>query len=190
MSGGIEFDIDADQLWAVGEELKATDQQVLFALSVALRKTATTLRTLSARGLKSNLELRTIGLLRKRLKNLKFKTGAWYKVSLWYGLNDMPASWFKGTPKKTASGAAMRGQEIAGGFVAKSKFKGRKTIFKREGKERLPIEEQNLLVEDRAIVFIEDEIFTQTEEIFWKFFKRDLNARVNGLFKEGKMRNQ
>lgn len=176
---GLLFDIDYSQLQRVGDELQASEKQIKFALSAALKRTATTLRTLSARGLKSELELRTINLLRKRLKTMKLRmSSAGDGVQLWYGLNDMPASWFKGTPKQNASGASMRGQQFDGGFVAKSKFKGRRTVFKRTSSARLHIQEQNLAVEDKAIVFIEDKIFDQVEEIFWKHFMRDLNARV------------
>ena len=172
-------DIDASELRRVGDELQASEKQIKFALSAALKRTATTLRTMSARGLKSELELRTINLLRKRLKTLKLRASkSGDGVELWYGLNDMPASWFKGTPKQNSKGASMRGQQFDGGFVAKSKFKGRRTVFKRTGKGRLHIQEQNLAVEDRAIVFIEDEIFEQADRIFWKHFMRDLNARV------------
>lgn len=177
MSGGLNFDIDLSQLRAAGDELQASEKQIKFALSAALNRTATTLRTLSARGLKSELELRTISLLRKRLKAMRLRMGA-DGVQLWFGLNDMPASWFKGTPKRTSGGASVRGREFAGAFVARSQFKNRRTVFKRTGKARLHIEEQNLPVEDKAIAFIEDRIFDQTEEVFWKHFMRDLRARV------------
>jgi len=56
--------------------------------------------------------------------------------------------------------------------------KGKQTIFKRKDKERLPIVEQQLPIEDKAIVYIEDEIFDQVIEIFWGHFQRDLRARV------------
>jgi len=62
--------------------------------------------------------------------------------------------------------------------VAKSKFNGRKTVFKRNGPGRLHITEQLLLIGDKAQIIIEDEIFVQTEDIFWKHFERDLRARV------------
>lgn len=179
MSGGLYFDIDYSQLRALGVELQATERQVKLALHSALNRTATTLRTLSARGLASELQLRTISLLRKRLKTMKLRmTGD--GVVLWYGLNDMPVSWFKGRPKwsETYRGAFMRDYYFEHGFVAKSKFKGRETIFKRTGKKRLHIEEQTIAVEDKGIVFIEDQIFDQTEQIFWKNFTRELNARV------------
>lgn len=179
MSGALHFDINLKELAAAGKQLEASEKQVRAALSRALQRTATTLRTMSARGLKSELELRTIGLLRKRLKSLKVRATKDGGITLWYGLNDMPASWFKGTPRKTSGGASHRGHEVDGAFVGRSKFKNRKTILKRTGKARLPIAEQNLPVEDKAVVFIEDNIFDQTEEIFWKHFSRDLKARVS-----------
>lgn len=177
MSGSLYFDIDTRQLMAVAGELGASERQVKFAFSAACKRTATTLRVMSARGLASELQLRTIGLLRKRLKTLAVR-GDVGGISLWYGLNEMPASWFKGRPKRTAGGASMRDQEFAGAFVARSKFKGRRTVFKRTSSKRLHIEEQNLQVQDAATVFIEDRIFDQTEAIFWRYFVRDLQARV------------
>lgn len=177
MSGSIHFDIDRSQLDQLATELEATPKQVKLAFNAACKRTATTLRTLSARGLAGELQLRTISLLRKRLKTLRLR-GTDDGVQLWYGLNEMPASWFKGRPKETSTGSTLRGQSIEGAFVAKSKFKGRKTIFKRTTKARLHIQEQNLPVQDEATVYIEDKIFDQTEAIFWKNFRRDLQARV------------
>lgn len=180
MSGSLLFDIDTDALRAVGAELQASEKQIRFALNRALHRTAAALRTRAARGLKDELQLRTITLLRNRLKTLRarMRMGDGDGVQLWFGLNDMPASWFKGRPKRTAGGAEKRGHEIPGAFVAKSGVKGRLTLFKRSGKKRLPIVEQNLPIQDAAVVFIEDEIFTQTETIFWNHFRRDLAARV------------
>lgn len=173
----LQFDIDLSQLRLAGAELEASEKQVRAAFSSACQRTATTLRTRSARGLASELQLRTIGLLRKRLKSLRLRARG-DGVQLWYGLNDMPASWFKGAVTENAKGAAKRGHQVDGGFAARSKFKGRRTLFKRTGKARLHIAEQNLPIEDQAVVYIEDEIFDQTEEIFWKNFTRELRARV------------
>lgn len=177
MSGALYFDVDTDDLKRVASDLGATDKQVRYAFNYARKRTATTLRTMAARGLKDELQLRTVTLLRKRLKSVKLRSSD-DGLALWFGLNDMPVSWFKGTPKRTAGGATARGHEFAGAFVAKSTFKGRRTVFKRKGKGRLPIEEQNLPVSDQAQVFIEDRIFVQTEQLFWKYFQRDLDARV------------
>lgn len=171
------FDIDTSDLRRVASDLGASEKQVRYAFNFARKRTATSLRTMAARGLKDELQLRTVTLLRKRLKSAKLKS-ADDGLALWFGLNDMPVSWFKGTPRRSAGGATARGHEFAGAFVAESTFKGRRTVFKRKGKGRLPIEEQNIPVSDQAQVYIEDEIFVKTEELFWKYFQRDLAARV------------
>lgn len=178
----IHFDIDWAGLTRVSEELGATDKQVQFALGRALRRTEATLRRLSTKGLTRVLQLRTMATMRKRLKSIKLRKtgglGAGNGVGLWYGLNDLPVSSFKGRPKKTQGGAAFRDQQYDGAFVAKSKFKGKQTIFKRDTAKGLPISEQLHEVEDKAIVFIEDEVFEQVETIFWEHFRRDLQSRV------------
>lgn len=174
----LHFDIDAQNLEQIVLDLGATEKQVKLALSRALGRTATTLRTLSGRYLKDELALRTIALLRRRLKSLKLRVSGGDGFTLWFGLNDMPVSWFKGTPKQDASGASHGDAHFDGGFVGRSKFKNRKTVFKREGKARLHITEQLKAIGDKAQVTIEDKIFVQAEEIFWKHFKRDIQARV------------
>jgi len=176
--GLLHFEIDATGMEQLVLDLQATEKQVKFALHRALARTATALRTMAARKLKDELALRTINMLRKRLKSLKLRVSGGDGMQLWFGINDMPVSWFKGTPKGGSDGASFRGQQFKGGFVAKSKFKNRKTVFKREGKGRLHIIEQQLAIGDRAQVVIEDQIFVQTEEIFWRNFQRDLTARV------------
>lgn len=175
----IHFDIDALGLREVANELSATDLQVRYALTRALRRTEASLRKLSSKGLTRELQLRAASVLRKRLKSIRLRSaGKDGGVALWYGLNPLPVSSFKGRPKEDPAGAFMGDYFFKGGFVAKSTYKGRNTIFKRQGKQRLPIAEQTITIEDRAIVYIEDEIFVQTEEIFWQHFRRDLQARV------------
>lgn len=174
----LRFEIDELDLLRVGDEIGATEKQVRFAFSRALSRTAGTLRRMSERGIKSELELRTLKFIRLRLKTIKLKKMAGgQSVGLWYGLNDMPVGEFKGKPTKTTTGAAFRGVEFKGGFVGKNKRK-QPTIFKRKGSARLPIEEQEMPVKDKIDTFVEDKIFDKTEEIFWKHFKKDLNARV------------
>lgn len=175
----LHFDLDWSRLVAVGEELGATDRQVKYALSRAMRRTEATLRKMSTKGLTKLLQLRAASALRNRLKGIKLRSSPGQDgMRLWYGLNGLPVSSFKGRPRNAGNGAEFRGTQIDGGFVAKSKAKGKQTIFKRKGKERLPIEEQLLPIEDQAIVFIEDEVFDQVLDIFWGHFQRDLQARV------------
>lgn len=186
MTSALHFDLDGAQLQAVAAELGATEKQVRNAIGYACRRTATTLRTMAARALGNELQLRTISLMRKRLRSMRARIRHGEGLCLWFGLNDIPASWFKGRPTQTAAGAVVLGQLMPGTFVARSQFKGRLTVFKRKGKARLHIEEQSLPVEDRARVLIEDEIFVHTETVFMKNLLRDLAARVSYATEEWK----
>ncbi len=181
----LHFDLEWRELWQAGEELGATEKQVQFAVSRALRRTEASLRKLSMRGLPKVLALRNTVALRNRLKGIRMrkarsngKANFSDSAGIWYGLNDMPVGVFKGSPKKTKDGASFRDNDFKGGFIGKSKFSGRKSIFKRSEKNRLPVEEQLYPIEDAAIVFIEDEVFGEALDIFWGHFRRDLAARV------------
>ncbi len=173
----LHFDFEGKDFYAVANELGASERQFQQALNRACVRTATTLRKQSSKGLKNELQLRTVGLLRRRLKDIKMRSGK-VGITLWYGLNDMPVSSFKGRAQKTAGGAQFGEHQFDGAFVAKSRIKNKRTIFKRKGTARLPIIEQLLPIKDQADVFIEDEIFVNAEEIFWQHFRRDLQARV------------
>lgn len=175
---GLGIEIDIRQLADTSKELGASELQIKLALWRALGRTAKKLRTLSARGLKNQLQLRRVTELRKRLKFLKIKSSKRDGYKLWYGLNDMPVSWFKGTPKETVDGATFQGVNFPGAFVGKSHKKGRKTILKRRGNARLPVIEQLMPVKDKAMVFIEDHIFLDVEEMIYIEFYRDLQARI------------
>lgn len=184
----LSVEVDWSGLVRVADELGATDKQVKFALSRALRRTEATLRRMSSKGLQKELQLRAASALRKRLKSIRMsKTGglsAGNDVTLWYGLNELPVSAFKGRAVQDhAHGASFLRPGAANhfgpdSFVAKSRVKGRRSVFKRKGEDRLPITEQLIPIEDKAIVFIEDEIFSEVETIFWQHFRRDLAARV------------
>lgn len=182
----IHFDLDAKQIGKLITELGMTERQAKYALGRALRRTATTLRVKSERGLKSELDVKKLAYLRRRLRFTRFSRQSFEGARLWYGTNDMPVSALRGRIKQTQSGASFSGKagshNYAGGFVAKSKrgwTKNARTIFAREGKARLPIAEARLPVKDRMDIFIEDEIFADIDAIFWKHFERDMMARAN-----------
>lgn len=175
----LNFDIDWLGLLRIGDELGASEKQVKLALNRAMRRTEATLRRMSSKGLTQELQLRAATALRKRLKSIKLKMGTGdANMTLWYGLNDMPVSAFKGRPSRTKDGAAFRGHNFEGGFIGRSKVKNRRTIFKRKGEARLPIIEQLYPIKDQAETFIEDRVFAELEDVFWQHFQRDIQARV------------
>lgn len=172
------FDIDAKQLDLIADDLGATHKQVAQAFNRALRRTAVTLQKNARRGLKSELELRTMSELRRRLKSMILRRGQGVtEARMWFGGNDMKVSSFKGRPRNTSTGAEFRGQKFEGAFVAKNQ-RGKNTIFKRRGSGRLPLVEQTMPVKDQIDVFVEDEIFTDMENIFFRHFRTDLRARA------------
>lgn len=179
----INFDIDTDELKLIGDELAATPRQIQMSFSRALNRTAATLRRMSSRGLQSELQLRNATEIRRRLKQLRVKrTRDMTEIRLWYGKNDMRLSSFKGRAVADSKGASFIGgpngrQEFTGGFIAKSKS-GRRTIFKRKGKSPLPIVEQKMPVSEKMQLFLEDKIFADIEDIFFKHFRADLAART------------
>lgn len=173
----LTFDIDARDLRAIQDELAASDQQVYRAFNRALTRTAATLRRMSSKGLKDELQLRNAKALRRRLRTIRLRRRTLDEVRLWYGSNDLPVSAFKGRPTATSRGASFKGRDFNGAFLAKGKD-GKRTIYKRRGRARLPIVEQTMPVKDQVDVYLEDEIFPDLEEIFFRHFRADLRART------------
>lgn len=179
----LSFEIDDAQLNRLIADLEATDMQVKFALSRALRRTAGTLRAMSAKGFKSELDVKRMNAIRNRLKSIRFRQASVEGMTLWYGLNDLPVSALRGRLKKTPTGASFEGKagrhHIDGGFIVRGQYNnGQRSIFKRIGKARTPVAEATLPIKDKMDVFIEDNIFDKVDAIFWKNFQQDLTARV------------
>ncbi|MEX3924402.1 hypothetical protein AB4Y36_10275 [Paraburkholderia sp. BR10936] len=177
----MELNFDLKDFEDVTGELRATERQISLALRRAIRRTSSRLKTLATRGLRDELALRRVRSLRKRLRTIRLKGGSgkgFQGVMLWFGLNDMPISWFKGTPKQTATGATFRKIEYPGAFVARSSYASGKTILKRKGSARLAVEEQLFPVQHEGEQFIERVAFVRVSDIFWHEFRRDITARV------------
>lgn len=173
----LHYDLDFGDVLRLADEFQATEKQVKFSIARAMRRTEATLRRMSSQGLAKELQLRSAKALRNRLKSIRIRMKG-QELGLWYGLNPLPVSAFKGRPKETAGGASFRGENYQGAFVGRSKVKGKQTIFKRVRESSLPIAEQLHPIEDKAVTYIEDQIFDQVLDIFWKNFTRDLAARV------------
>lgn len=179
----LEFDIEG--IREIQVALGATDRQVNFSMARAFDRTAATLRKMSSQGFRSELGLRNLAYIRKRLKSIKLRGGGGGGVKLWYGLNDMPLSYLKGTVRKQRRGAPASKTTKLGNFsfpnsfvVANPKSGRGKTLFHRVGRARMQITEDQAPIKDKMDVFIEDEIFDKVPEIFWHHFSADLRARV------------
>lgn len=174
------FDFDASEMRRIADEFGASEKQIALAYSRALRRTASNMKTQARKGLRERLGLRSASELRKRLAGFKFNRGSGGDlggVRMWFGLNDLRASAFKGRPQLTADGASMAGRAVSGGFVAKNR-KGQRTIMRRVGRKRYPIAEARLDIEDEATRFIEDEVFDEIDEVFFRNFRAEIRART------------
>lgn len=176
----LHFDFDASEMRKIADEFGATEKQLRFAYSRALRRTASNMKTQARKGLRQRLALRSAAELRTRMAGFKFRAGKGADmggVRMWFGLNDLRASAFKGRARATSSGASIAGRSVPGGFVARNS-KGQRTVMRRVGKSRYPIAEARLDIQEEAGVFIEDEVFDEIEEVFFRNFRAEIRART------------
>jgi Prophage minor tail protein Z (GPZ) len=172
------FDFDTGRMEKIGAEFDASEKQLAFAYSRALRRTAQNLKTKARKGIREKLGLRSAAVLRRRLQGFKFKRGSGMgEVRMWFGMNDMPVSSFKGRVSQAARGASLGGRTFPGSFVGKNS-KGARTIMQRRGKRRWPVSEVRVPVSDEVEVFVEDEVFDEIEELFFKNFRAEVRART------------
>lgn len=175
------YDIDWDEVKRINDEFgnSISEKKISLSLNRAMRRTEASLRRLTLKELPNILGLRAASALRKRIKTIKGSVRENSSViAMWFGLNDLPVSSFKGRPKKTADGAEFNGMSYSGAFLGRSQFKNKRTIFKRVGKDRLPVSEQLYPISEEAILFIDDDLFDRVLDIFWNHFERDLKARI------------
>ena len=74
-------------------------------------------------------------------------------------------------------GASKAGRFVAGGFVGRNRA-GAQTIMRRVGRGRYPIAEATLAIEDEASVIVEDEVFDEIDEVFFRNFRAEVRART------------
>lgn len=174
----LAFDFDQGELRRIADEFDASEKDLRNAYSRALRRTAQTMKTRARKGLRTKLHLRTAAELRRRLQGFRFKRGNdMGSVRMWFGLNDMRVSAFKGRASRTATGASFGGQDFPSGFIGRN-AKGRPTVKVRAGSRAYPIKEARMPIDDEAQTFIEDEVFDEIEGVFFHHFRAEVRART------------
>lgn len=193
------FDIDLEEIEAIQNIYSATEAQVRAAYNRALTRTAKTMRALTNKKIKDELQLKRMKDLRRRLQTFRLKSTSKQRkldeLKLWFGMNDIPVSKLKGRmkpigSKKNPQGAMFNPSGKVGtqsydqGFIAKAY--GRRSIFTRSTESRYPIKEARVSVADDLQDTIEDEIFSELSTVFMKHFETDLKGRVKmGMNKNG-----
>ncbi len=169
------FDFDDRRLAEVAEEYDATPKQIAMAQNRAVKRTAGTIRKISSKGLQSELGLRNAKALRRRIKEFKVGKGR-NSLKIWFGANDLPFSAFKGRPRKVPGGIMFGDTMVHGAFFAK--ISGKRGVYQRTGTSAYPIIEATLPVSDRMMIYLEDEVFVDVDNIFFKHFTSEIRART------------
>lgn len=103
-------------------------------------------------------------------------------------LNDFPVSWFMGRPRRACGsekGPLFRGKRFGGAFVARRCGSRGRTIYRRVGVKRFPIQEKAAPIKGRVYIILQDEILSDAAELFLDLFVRDFRARLKFKVRSG-----
>lgn len=129
----LNFDVSG---WGEVEGKLANAPKLLdLAAARALRKTANWLRTHSSREI-----ARELGIAQSPIRHRYnvYSQATAFELKLWVGLEPLSVHSL-GTPKQTATGVSVGHREYADAFIAPMKS-SKKLVFRRKGRERLPVE--------------------------------------------------
>jgi len=177
------FDIDLDDLTYIQDAVGATEEQLIASYNRALKRTAVTIRKLARKHLKDELQLKNVKALRSRLKDYVIKQHGLTELKLWYGLNALPVSAFKGRMSQGSAGASFAPagpsgrRHYKGSFVARMR-NGKRSIWRRLSADRNHLTEERVDVHKGLQESVEDEVFDQLPDIFLAHLETDLKGRV------------
>jgi hypothetical protein len=132
---GFQLTFDVDGWAGVERALADAPRKLDLAAARALRKTAQWLRTHSSREIARELRI-TQSPIRHRYSIYSQSTAK--EVKLWVGLHPISVHYL-GTPKQTPTGVKVGHREYDAAFISPMKTNQR-LVFRRKGRERLPIE--------------------------------------------------
>lgn len=170
--------VDAPDLRNVITDLAGTEAQVQKALNSTLGKMAAWLRTISAKGLSKELAIQQ-KVIRRRLKLFRLHRNAdGSEIKVWYGLDPVALIYMQAKQNKQGV-RAYGGRFVKSAFIADGRNSNRQ-VFKRRGKERLPLDKQRAEIADKASVYIEDTLLgtAEFEAQFYKIFEHELQWRT------------
>ncbi|WP_425385036.1 phage tail protein [Wolbachia endosymbiont (group B) of Schoenobius gigantella] len=168
------FNIEVNEnIERIIHNIDANKAKIELAAVRALNKTALWLKAQAAREISEEKKIK-LSLIRKRLRIFKAKTSR-LDVLIRANLYDIRASTI-GKIQKTRRGSKVGKHEFIGGFAAVMP-KGNSGMFKREGRAALPIKEVKLPLEPEASRIIGNLVNYEVEEVFTKFFERELSYK-------------
>lgn len=180
----VQLDLDLRKVETVMTELKSTEAEIGKATTRALRRTEGALMKMARMRLKSELEVKNLAELRRRLKSFRIRTKSKpteQVIGLWFALDPMGVSRFKYKPRPKAveGGATFNGHTFGGAFLARARKDARQSIYRRSSRGRFPIVEEKIDISAVADPIIEDEIFPRATEIFLKNLRHELRYQFS-----------
>ncbi|BET30819.1 hypothetical protein wCauBTS_14260 [Wolbachia pipientis] len=154
-------------------DIRGKEAQIKLVVAKALNKTAIWLKGQAAKEISEEKKIK-LTVMRKRLRIFKAKAGR-LEVLIRANLYDVRASSI-GSMRETKRGTKTGNHEFIGAFTA-TMPRGYKGAFKREGRAALPIKEVKLPLEPEASRIIGNLVNYEVEEVFTKFFERELSYK-------------
>ncbi|MFW2072634.1 hypothetical protein ACG9Y7_04130 [Acinetobacter gerneri] len=173
----IQLDINTSEIEGIVSTLQPTEKQAIAALKSTLNKMSRWLSSRTTKGLGKELNL-TQKIIRRRFrKSTVISTTDGYAIRLFYGLNDVALIHLN--PKKTSTGITASKRKVDGAFISKRKNQ----VFKRVGKERLPLEKQVEIIKSTADLYLESIEFNSSEftNQFYKTLEHELKWRMKWM---------
>ena len=175
--------VDSADIVELAAKFDATASEFSKAFSVALRKTAKWMKSKAVKDLSPLLNIKQ-SVLRRRVKPLrvrKSKDGS--NIAVFFGLNPVP--WTSLGAKQTKSGVvAQGGRSRRGAFLARGRGAalGKKRVFERKGKGRLPILQVRENINDKSVSYISGSLVSDDEirEAFIKYLESEIKWQTRG----------
>ncbi|WCR59695.1 MAG: hypothetical protein PG978_001143 [Wolbachia endosymbiont of Ctenocephalides felis wCfeF] len=155
-------------------DIRGKEAQIKLVVAKALNKTTLWLKSQAAKEISEEKRIKSM-LVRKRLRIFKAKTSR-LNVLIRANLYDVRTSLI-GKVRQTRRGTKVGKHEFIGAFSA-TMPRDYKGAFKREGRAALPIKEIKLPLEPEASRIIGNLVNYEVEEVFEKFFERDITRNI------------
>ncbi|GHY00989.1 phage tail protein [Vibrio cholerae] len=172
----LQLNLQLDQELAYLEaQLMASVPQIQKAIDRALKKTARWLETHSKRELGRELKL-PIKVLTVRFQHTFYLKDGEKAVSVWFGLNPVQVRYI-GKAKQNRRGTRVGKHQFDGAFSAAMKSE-HLNVFRRKGRERLPIEVVRLPIEEQSNPIFE-RYYQRAQGRFTELLRQELNFALN-----------
>ncbi len=168
----LQLDFQLDQEFAYLEaKLTALAPQLQRAVDRALRKTARWLETHSKRELGRELKL-PIRVLSIRFQHVLQLKGQQKSAVVWFGVNPIEARYL-GSARQNRRGTRVGRHQFDLAFTASMK-NAHKNVFRRKGRERLPIEVVRMSI-DKESTLIFQRFYQRAQGRFSEVLQQELN---------------